>query len=460
MVKRKKLFVALVIVFIVVSIPSILVYLRSSIYSYSTKIDYDYHFSKTDAEIIDLDIVDNAFEIPSNLRPHKSVFLKVHLNTNFWGIFFQPSLKIKVGNTQITAYVEHVTEGVRYLNISSLPLTGGAELQFESNRIEISDQAAKLIVFDNVDVMGSTILVIAPHPDDAEIAAYGLYSSNPDSFIVTVTAGDAGGFGYDERFSDLVEHSRKKGQLRTWNSITVPLLAGIPPEQVLNLGFFDGTLKKLHSQNPDTVQSIYAGLSDVNFFRKQNISSLSEGLTGGSDWNSLVENFEYLLKIIKPDVIVTPYPALDAHSDHKYSTIALIEAIKNLELRNGYLFLYSNHYEGNVYYPYGEMGGVISLPPNFNDDIYFKSIYSHPLTLSTQIDKLFALEAMNDLRLDTEWLTSFGAIKKMISILRKNALGAEYSFFRKAVRSNELFFVIDVEDLYQEHKLERILDDG
>ena len=455
---RRRIFI-LVLIILGISVPITLAYSISSRYPYSSHIDYEYSFSGKFAEQFELDIVNDALEIPSDYGPYQSVFLKVDLRTNIWGEFFQPYVEISVGEHWTRDYIEHGADGTRYLNLSSLPLAAGEALQLKGTHVEIQDQTAELIVLNNIDLHQSTILVIAPHPDDAEIAAFGLYSSNQDSYIVTVTAGDAGGFTYDERFTDQEAQYKKKGQLRTWNSITVPLLAGIYPEQVLNLGFFDGTLQKLHSISPDSNGALYAGISDIDFFRKQNISSLSEGLKGGSDWGSLVANFEYLLEVIEPDIIVTPYPALDVHSDHKYSTIALIEAVKNMGLREGFFYLYSNHYDANVYYPYGEMGGSISLPPNFDDGIYFRSIYSHHISEVTQNDKLFALEAMHDLRLDTEWLTSFGAIKKTISILKKNALGAEYSFFRKAVRSNELFFVIAVEDIYDDDKLQQILGD-
>ncbi|MBF0242591.1 MAG: AAA family ATPase, partial [Desulfamplus sp.] len=40
------------------------------------------------------------------------------------------------------------------------------------------------------------------------------------------------------------------------------------------------------------------------------------------------------------------------------------------------------------YYPYGKMGGVISLPPAFNSAIYFKAIYSHYLSEDTQNEKI------------------------------------------------------------------------
>ncbi|KJR43421.1 nitroreductase family protein [Candidatus Magnetoovum chiemensis] len=54
----------------------------------------------------------------------------------------------------------------------------------------------------------------------------------------------------------------------------MPLLGSIPPENVLNLGFFDGTLEKMFYVNPSSVKALYTGISNINIFRRQNISPL------------------------------------------------------------------------------------------------------------------------------------------------------------------------------------------
>ena len=171
----------------------------------------------------------------------------------------------------------------------------------------------------------------------------------------------------------------------------------------------------------------------------------------------MVGNIEYLLKEIKPDIIVTPYPALDYHKDHKLSSIALFEAIMKSGIRKGKLYLYTNHFTLNEYYPYGNMGGVISLPPNFGETIYFENIYSHPLTIDNQNDKIFALEAMNDLRLDTEWRFSGGAIKITLKKIKRDILGIENNYYKRSVRSNELFFVTEISNIYDDEKRRKII---
>jgi hypothetical protein len=299
--------------------------------------------------------------------------------------------------------------------------------------------------------------VIAPHPDDAEIASYGLYSSNENSYIVTVTAGEAGLNKYDEIFDDEVHHFLKKGKLRTWNSLTVPQLGGIPHEQTLNLGYFDGTLAAMFEDPSTPISGLYTRTKDINTFRKQNVSSIVDGLNGGPDWNSLVGNLQYLLEVIKPDVIVTPHPAMDRHKDHKYSTVALIEAITKAGLQEGQLYLYTNHFVLNEYYPYGKTGAAMSLPPNFGHEWYFDSVYSHPLSVENQNDKILALEAMHDLRLDTEWLFTDSSFKMAFDNMERDLLGDENSYYKRAVRSNELFFVTEISSLYDEEIYKKIV---
>ena len=156
-------------------------------------------------------------------------------------------------------------------------------------------------------------------------------------------------------------------------------------------------------------------------------------------------------------IIVAPYPALDSHSDHKFSSIALFEAIKKSGLINGELYLYTNHYVLNEFYPYGKIGGIVSLPPNFEKAIYFNSIHSHSLSIDDQKNKIFGLEAHNDLRLDTEWLSSKGAIKHAYANIKRDINGKDNSYYKRAVRSNELFFVVKIANIYDQNNLDKII---
>jgi len=456
---RKQLILSVILVMIVllIIVPIYIIKKRNSIYPYKVSMDYIYSFNQTNAYITRLSLKNGRVDLPKDKNKYQTAFLKVNVDSVLMGKYIQPSIEIIAGKSSVTQYIEHGAKGVRYLNLSSLLSKNETEIRLKGNYVSIYNQSTQLIGFKNKSINKQKILIIAPHPDDAELAAYGLYSSDKKSYILTITAGDAGDDKYDEIYPNKAKQYLKKGQLRTWNSITVPLLGGVPIEQCVNLGFFDGTLKSMYRNKFSVISGRDTGTSDISTFRKQNISSLAKGLIGKSDWNSLVINIGYILKMVKPDIIVTPYPVLDRHDDHKLSSIAVFDAIKKVGMHKGLLFLYTNHLVLNEYYPYGNIGGVVSLPPYLGKAIYFDSIYSHGLSMDTQKDKIFALEAMNDLRLDTEWRFSQGAVRLAFSNLERDIKGKNKSYYRRFVRSNELFFVVNISDIYDGKKLNRII---
>jgi len=454
--KNYLLFAGLAIISLSVLTPLYIIKKQSSIYPYSVKKNYEYNFRDTEATISFVNLKNGKVSMPKLDNLNQSAFLKVNVSSTVYEKYLQPSIVMSAGKLSSTEYIEHGAKGIRYFNLTQLLSKEGVEINLEARHISIDDQTAELVLFNNKDIKKQKILIIAPHPDDAEIAAYGLYSGNKNSYIVTVTAGDAGEDIYNDIYHDKVQDFLKKGELRTWNSIAVPLLGGIPPEQSLNLGFFDGTLKTMFKNKSAEVSGLYTGTSDISTFRKQNISSLSAELSGKSNWESLVENFAYLLENIKPDIIVTPYPAIDVHPDHKLSSLALFEAIKRAGIRSGYLYLYTNHFELNEFYPYGKPGGAVSLPPVFGEKLFFDSVYSHTLPLEKQRDKVLVLDSMNDLRPGPEWRTTKGAFKLAFFNLNRDIFGRENSYYKKAIRSNELFFLVKVSNLYDEKKLNLI----
>ncbi len=293
------------------------------------------------------------------------------------------------------------------------------------------------------------ILIVAPHPDDAEIAAFALYSKyHNSSYIVTVIAGDAGVNKYDELSGNVSEQYLRKARVRVWNSLTVPQLAGVPPENILNLGYFDGTLSDMYNKSPGSVYSLHTGVKDLSKFRRVSHSAFHLDNAEEATWEGLVGDFKKIIEQLNPDVIVSPYPIIDAHGDHKFTTIALFEAITSLGYRNGKLLLYTNHYTLSKYYPYGPQGSIVTLPPFFSGNLYFDSVFSFNVTEGEQSNKVLALDAMNDLRLDTEWMTLKGALYLLLKNLKRIIVGSDYSYYRRAVRSNELFFVVDIEAIY------------
>ncbi|MBT5187482.1 MAG: PIG-L family deacetylase [Kordiimonadaceae bacterium] len=429
---------------------------RMSLYPYDVNSDYHYNFADKNAITSELEMKNGVISFVSPLKSNQTSFLKIVVKGSMVSHFLNPSLTVSNKTASEKQFFEHGASGIRYINVTNLINGGENLLSLEGKNLIFANGKVDLVQFENVSMEGKRVLVLAPHPDDAEIGAFGLYNKHDEVFVVTVTAGDAGGFMYDEIYEDRKKHYLKKGEVRTWNSLSVPHLGGVVPDRTVNLGFFDATIKAMATNKSLEAESLYIGSADINLFRKQNVSPLANGLTGISNWPSLVDNLAYIVNEIKPDIIVTPSPQLDNHSDHQYVTHALVEAMKKIDKRDGHLFLYTNHFILNEPWPYGDAGSVRSLPPSPEERHHFSSVYSHPLTKEEQQSKEIALDAMNDLRLGTDHRYIYHSFKSAILALWEEIKGNNQLYFRRAVRSNELFFVIKTEEIYQEGVPERL----
>jgi len=439
MLKKSLIFLLLLISLIFISYFSL-----AAKYKYDVRQDYQYAFENSHHIEVPVNISQGTFQLSSKHHGDTG-FIELNIKATLLGHFIEPSVEITAdGHTSVLSF-ERGAQGIRYIN---LPVTHNTSIELKGHYLTIADQAARLMLFNNPSIQPQTkILIISPHPDDAEIAAFGLYSQH-NSVIVTITAGEAGPHNYDEIYTDVQQHYQAKGKLRVWDSITVPMLGGVLPEQAINLGYFDGTLPQMYAVPETPVHSLYAGISDINDFRQQNLSTLTPLSQGKATWSALVNDLKYIIQKFSPDIIVTPYPALDWHSDHKLSTRAVIDTLQQLNLQHGQLFLYTNHLSFNNYFPYGAQGELAPIPPDFTQSLYFDSLYSFSPTKPKA--KIFALEAMHDLRPDTSWLEPSGAFKLFKSALLNKLLLRDQSYFRRAVRANELFLVVNFSSLSQE----------
>lgn len=447
-------------IIVICATPAFLFVSRSMLYNYDVDADHEYDFTQKHAVITSLNIEDGQVTLPSMSGNNKSTFLKVSVDGSLLSMMLRPSVTMSTGLGTEYQFFEHGAAGARYLNISKLVAAEEQLLTLSGTRVTVEDGPADFIQFENPVLKGERVLILAPHPDDAEIAAFGLYSEHDDVYIATVTSGDAGPFMYDEIYDEedeFAKHYLKKGEVRTWNSLAVPLLGGVPPENIVNLGYNDARLRAMYRDKNMVAAGLYTDISDMDTFRKQNFSSLADGLVGINNWSSLVGNMKYLISEIQPDIIITPSPKLDMHSDHQYTTIAAVEALKELEIKEGTLLLYTNHQVVfNERFPYGDAGSVISLPPTPRGSNHFTSLYSYPMDSDLQRSKIFALDAMNDLRLGTDYRFVGRALGQVWETFWYQITGKDESYFRRAIRSNEFFYVVDVADIYDDAKLEEL----
>ncbi|MCC3861677.1 PIG-L deacetylase family protein [Pseudemcibacter aquimaris] len=445
------------IIFPILSIFGFLLVSRTLLYDYDVALDYSYPMDEKNALTHTINIQNGRVDFPDTVGRNHSSFLKVNVSSGILGKMFQPAIQMFGKNDLEVQYTEHGANGTRYLNITNLVASGNTQIRLHGTNIDIANGETTLYQFENVELENKTVLIIAPHPDDAEIAAFGLYSNHDDVYIATVTSGDAGPFMYDEIYDDPVTHYLKKGEVRTWNSLVVPILGGVDPERIVNLGYNDARLRKMEADREYVADGLYTDVSDMDTFRRQNFADLADGLVGINNWESLVGNMRYLLNEIEPDIIITASPKLDQHSDHQYSTHALIEALKAEGINEGQLLLYTNHLVPfNENYPYGNAGGVISVPPTPRGPNYYNGIYSYPMTVTEQQGKILALDAMNDLRLGTDFRYPLRAFAQSFETLWNNMIGDDQTYFRRAIRSNEFFFVVNISEIYDDEKLKTL----
>ena len=354
-----------------------------------------------------------------------------------------PYIEIAAGGTSDRQYFPAGDAGERWLNLTFLRgAMVGTRISLRGDGVTFSAPTARLRLFERSHDLSKAVLVLAPHPDDAEIAAFGLYA-NRNATVVTVTAGNAGSPTYEAVFDDPAEQYLFKGRIRVIDSITIPWQGRIPPERAFNMGYFDARLAEMYDKREAVVPEMYRPNTDVNVYRRENVGSLLPLRPRESTWRNLVEDTLMVLKKVKPAVIVAPHPQLDSHRDHQYTTIALAEALARWN-RPVTLLLYTNHADRNRY-PYGPAGTLLSLPPPPPGDVVIDRVYSHPVSTDLQRLKLFALESMHDLRFTPT--RQYQLARQDVRAMAPEKPGPEpdITYLRRGPRSNELFFVYDRE---------------
>jgi LmbE family N-acetylglucosaminyl deacetylase len=375
-------------------------------------------------------------------RAWDTALLGVRVDVDFQGI--APFIEITSAGRSDRQYFRPGETGSRWLNLSFLrgAMSDGTRVNVRMQGVRIAEGNAPLRLFTNGLDLSRTLLVLAPHPDDAEIAAFGLYAHR-NATIVTITSGNAGPRSYEAVFDDVAEMYHFKGRIRLIDSITVPWLGGIPPERAFNMGYFDARLAEMYGKPTAIVPEMYGPNTDIGAYLKYNLGSLLPKRSRASTWANLVDDLETVLKKVNPAVILAPHPQLDSHADHQFATVALGEALSRRRQRVT-LLLYTNHADRNRY-PYGPAGTLMSVPPPVAQDVVLDRVYSHPVSADLQRQKLFALEAMHDLRPSPSRLYQLeigGDRSNLPETLGSSAFGG-VNYLRRAPRSNELFFVYD-----------------
>ncbi|MDD2790479.1 MAG: PIG-L family deacetylase [Sulfurimonas sp.] len=409
---------------------------RAKKYKYDTSEDYFYNLESN--LLAQTQLSNNTIELPQNFNEYDTLFLKIRLSRNLLSYFFKPSIKIE----KTKHYFEYGARGIRYLNISHLK---NQTLHLSLKNATLATSEISIYAYKNSIKLTQKTLILAPHADDAEIAAFGLYKRANDVTIITTTAGEHGNCNYCDLYKDKTQASLKKAELRAFDALTVGLLGNVPIENSLALGYFGGSLEWMHTHKYTLATSKIKGIDTMQSFRKVSHATIKLTQDVPAIYESFLNDLKEIIIQSKPDYIIAPHPAIDSHPDHKYTTFVLLEALKETQ-HICKLLLYTNHLKRSETYPIGAMHSSVSLPPN-TQEFYFDSLYSFELDRELQIDKFFALESLHDLRDSLIFISLSKEFKHFKKMLKRVLSGKDKSYYKRAVRANELFFVVESENL-------------
>jgi LmbE family N-acetylglucosaminyl deacetylase len=441
---RRLLVLLLVFLLLATLVTALETFRRHRLYWYDVQQDYSYSFSPAGSLTIPVTLERDAVVLPDWDGPWDTALLRMEVESELMGWWFDPCVVIETDAGSDRQCFDRGGKGVRHALLPPGAVQPGAALRLHGEHLTWTVGASEVILFDAPDLTDKRILVLAPHPDDAEIAAFGLYASH-ESYIVTMTAGNYvdglyAGLGQDASVQDTL-----RGEVRTWDALTVPLWGGVTPDKVVSLGYLTYSLKAFHeaasagSPVPDAISRVPAA------YRQGALEDLLGNRQATPEWNSVVADLVAVLDRIQPDVVVSPHPLLDDHTDHQYTTYALLEALDRLSDETTLLLLYNNHHVLAEHNPFGPSDTRITLPP-WHDGLQIESLYSHEIPEDMQIRKLFALEAMHDLRMAPLRLTGGPTtvlrdrLEQAYELVRRDPFG-DYSYFRRAIRPNELFLL-------------------
>jgi len=285
-------------------------------------------------------------------------------------------------------------------------------------------------------------LILAPHPDDAELAAGGFYTGQAESMhIVTLSCGEKLKSvdrqylsGLDQTLADA---SRRKAEWRRWNVYATPLLSGLSPERSTVIGVPDGQgWSLIHDGTPQTPDW------PIREARAFNRIELPFSETDVLEREHVLVALRQVIDSVRPETILVTDPEFDPHGDHRATSLALALALSGSTHRPANVMLYANHYRHA--YPPGPAFQPAWMPPrsiaidSLFDDAPVPMLWT--LDPAMQKHKALLLDSMSDL--------SPRANRRQ---QRRRARRAGFTptfaaerdpYFQSAVRSTEFFRVL------------------
>ncbi len=402
---------------------------------YRPQDDYRYDFPP-DARQLAVRLEHGRLRTAADWTDGDTLILEVRVKANWLGRFLDP--QVHIGNDRQD--FERGVDGLRYLNLSGQQealRAGTLTILGRHCRIEAD---ATLHAMACPDYAERRLLIIAPHADDAELAAFGLYSRASEVAIVTLTQGEIEADSYRRLGLNADAAARLKGRLRSWDSIAVPLWGGVPPQRCVQLGYYCLQLPAMAAEPERPFGSRESGDADIRSVRGSNPLRLPGDDDGQPSWQNLQADLRALLTHFRPEVVVTPHPELDPHADHVLATRALCQAMKEGDWLPETLLLYANHLHDNDRWPMGPADGGVALPPAI-EPLPAEPLWSPVLDAEARLNKAMALGMQHDLQGRLPLKKRLRRLIQTVLAGRRWPATGDDEFFRKAVRRHELFWV-------------------
>lgn len=396
------------------------------------------------------------FEVEAT--PGRSCFLEVEVHSSWFGWVYPPMVTLRCDGRETFQYVGPGTNDTVYLNLAILEEVGEGKqtIELTCQRGNVTSDTGILMSFKDPALEGASLCVISPHPDDAEIAAFGIYSdADIRASVATVTAGDWGKYPLGNPTRDVSGTTRDsfKGEIRVWDSVAIPNLGGVPFERCYNLGYLDGTLSALTEWRDATDPEENPSAA----YRRGVVPTTMEK-DASSGWESLIDDLTTVFRRERPDCLVCPHPELDCYDEHRRATAAAVEAVCQLDEESSpskFLF-YVVHNSVTNFFPFGPPHGLVTLPPvaTGTPDLTVQP-FSYNLSEKQAVRKQYALEAMHELRrIDLPTWNGqpsareavhavVQAVKQLLRVPTETT--SSLDMIDRAARPNEIFFAVPTE---------------
>ena len=365
----------------------------------------------------------------------------------------QPCIEISAAQGEpIRQFFEANSSGQRFLNLTGIAVAGDV-LRLRPFDCQLEPEMV-LLQFPPQELSDGPLLIIAPHADDAELAAYGLYRRHAGQcWIVTVSAGELLQ-GMHKQYVPGLDLSReqaalRKGMIRAWNSASTPWLAGVAPERLIMLGYFNMTLQAMMDEPANPVVARSGISATPSLFRRFNRYALPSDRVAQNRGEDLIADLATLIADIRPSTLLVTHPELDPHADHLATTRAVAAALARIDHVPARILLYANHLKGVKGFPYGPEHAATALPPATlaSSTLGAWCIHSEFLPLAVQQEKLVALDTMHDLRhqlrLERRLKRWWGQLWQRWPYRYYGA----HPYFQTAIKAHEVFAVVSTEAL-------------